>query len=161
MVKTEISIELKEKIDAYAMSLMDKKYEEEDTRKACRYLEQKLDIETVEPRMYRFLHAISETLEKGKSVDLSKLARRAGYPRWMASKPETAILRNIDDKLFDEIIGIDRKLIQRELRKMVEQDDEPAVKMRALELSSKIMGMQESEGTKVQVNFPSNVTLGD
>jgi hypothetical protein len=161
VVAVLVGKKLGRKIEAYKLSLVTSDREDRDYGKACRELERQLGIERVEPREYRFLHGIAESLQRNERVDLKKLASDAGYPRWMCAKPETAILRGIDDKLFDAILGIDRKLIQRELRKMVEQDGDSTAKMRAIELASRIMGMQDGDSTKIQINFPSSVELSD
>jgi len=149
------SSELKKKIQRYKESLKVTKSDIELTRVACRSLEERLGVKKIEPKEYRFLQAIALNLELGKRIDLKQLALSVGYTKWQAQKPESNILRAIDDKVFDAIIGVDRKTIHQELRKVISQDEDMGSKMRAIELASKITGMQDSDGTKIQINFPS------
>lgn len=155
------SAELKEKIKRYKESLKVTKSSIELTRVACRNLEERLGVEKIEPKEYRFLQDIALSLELGKRIDLRQIALKAGYTKWQSEKPVSNILRAIDDKVFDAIIGVDRKMIHQELRKIINQDDDMSAKMRALELASKITGMQDSEGTKIQINFPKHIELSD
>jgi len=152
---------LREKIARYKASLKVTRTDIELTRVACRSLEERLGIDKIEPKEYRFLQAIALNLELGKKIDLHQLALSVGYTKWQAEKPESNILRAIDDKVFDAIIGVDRKMIHSELRKIIGQDEDMSSKMRAIELATKITGMQESDGTKIQINFPKHIELSD
>lgn len=118
----------------------------------CRRLEKKLGIPKVEPKEYRLLKRISEEAKIGKELDLAALARWAGYPVWKCKRPETSIMRNIDDKLFNELVGLNRNEIQLELLKIMKQDEDLSAKNKAIDLASKIVGMSEPDkGTQVNI----------
>ena len=127
----------------------------------CRRLEKKLKIERVEPKQYKMLRFISEDLKVGAKTDLSAAARKAGYPDWKVKRPETAILRNIPNALFSELVGINRNEIEMEIVKVMKQDDNLSAKNKALDLATRITGMSEPErGVQVNINN-GGITVAD
>lgn len=143
---------LKTKIEAYKESTSLSKWEKDVLSRECRRLEKKLDLKKVEPKQYLFLKQISEHLKLGETMNLPELAKSAGYSRIKAKNPGTMILKDIDGKLFSEIVGFSPKDVEFELIKVLKQDSDLSAKMRALELASKITGMQEDKGTQIQIN---------
>ena len=152
---------LSKKIVAYKKSQGLSTWDDKSISRECRRLEKELDIERIEPKQYKMLRKISEELKLGESVDLSAAARWAGYPDWKAKRPETTILRDIDNSLFNRIVGINRNEIEMELMKVMKQDDNLSAKNKALDLASKIAGMAESD-RGVQVNIVNDgITVAD
>lgn len=152
---------LAKKIIAYKKSLGLTEWDEKSIARECRRLETKLSINRIEPKQYKMLRKISEDLKLGTKVDLSAAARWAGYPDWKVKRPETAILRDIDSSLFEEIVGINRNEIQMELVKVMKQDSNLSAKNKAIELAARITGMSDAE-KGVQVNILNGgVTVAD
>jgi len=152
---------LLEKIAAYKESMDLTKWDDKSISRECRRLEKELSIERIEPKQYKMLRKIAEDLKLGERVDLSAAARWAGYPDWKVKRPETAILRNIDNRLFNELVGINRNEIEMELVKVMKQDANLSAKNRALELASKISGMSEPE-KGLQINIVNDgITVAD
>jgi hypothetical protein len=149
------------KIKAYKESMGLTQWDDKSISRECRRLEKKLDIERIEPKQYKILRKISEDLKLGENVDLSAAARWAGYPDWKVKRPETAILRNIDNRLFNEIVGINRNEIEMELMKVLKQDDNLTAKNRAIDLAARITGMSEPE-KGFQINIVNDgITVAD
>ena len=152
---------LSKKITAYKKSQGLTTWDDKSISRECRKLEQELDIEKVQPKQYKMLRKIAEELKIGQQVDLSAAARWAGYPEWKVKRPETTILRDIDNSLFNKIVGINRNEIEMELIKVMKQDDNLSAKNKALDLASKIAGMSESD-KGVQVNIVNDgITVAD
>ena len=157
MTKERLHNKIKEYKDSMALTVWDDK----SIARECRRLEEKLSIERIEPKQYKMLRKIAEDLKIGEKVDLSAAARWAGYPDWKVKRPETAILRDIPNALFNELVGINRNEIEMELVKVMKQDDDLAAKNRAIDLAAKITGMSEPE-KGLQVNIlNSGVTVAD
>ena len=133
--------ELERKLSEYKAGLGLTSWDRTILTRECRRLEEKLGIERIEPKAYVFLRKIADQVALEREVNLGRLARDSGYPEWKAARPEVAILRDIDDKLFSEIVGISRKDVEFQLLKVLKQDKDLGSKMRALELASKVMGM--------------------
>jgi hypothetical protein len=153
---------LQNKIKSYKESMGLSKWDDKSISRECRRLEEKLDLERVEPKEYKMLRKIGEDLKLGQEVNLEAAARWAGYPEWKAKRPETAILRDIDSALFTELVGINRNEVEMELVKVMRQDENLAAKNKALDLASKILGMSESEGNKMQINIVNDgITVAD
>ena len=152
---------LSKKIEAYKKTMKLTRWDGKSISRECRRLEKKLDIDRVEPKQYKMLRKISEDLKIGEKVDLSAAARWAGYPEWKTKRPETSILRNINNALFNEIVGINRNEIEMELMKVLKQDDNLSAKNKAIDLAARITGMSEAE-KGVQVNIVNDgVTIAD
>lgn len=152
---------LRKKIEQYKGSMSLTKWDDKSISRECRRLESKLGIERIEPKQYKMLRKIAEDLKIGEKTDLSAAARYAGYPDWQVKQPETAILRNIDNALFNEIVGINRNEIEMELMKVLRQDENLAAKNKAIELAARITGMSEPE-KGLQVNIVNGgLTVAD
>jgi len=152
---------LTKKIEEYRKSASLTSYDDKSIARECRRLEAKLGVTRIEPKQYKMLRKISEDLKVGEKVDLSAAARWAGYPDWQVKQPETAILRNIDNSLFNELVGINRNEIQMELVKVMKQDENLAAKNKALEMAARITGMSEPEkGTQINI-LNGGVTVSD
>lgn len=155
------SQELLDKIKAYKKSHALSGWDDKAIQRECRRLEDKLGIERVEPKQYKMLRRISESLKVGEKPDLEAAARWAGYPDWQVRQPEISILRNIDNSLFNELVGINRNEIQIELLKVMKQDEDLSAKNRALDLASKISGMSAPE-KGFQINIVNDgITVAD
>ena len=155
------SQELLDKIKAYKKAHALSGWDDKAIQRECRRLEDKLGIERVEPKQYKMLRRISESLKVGDKVDLEAAARWAGYPDWQVRQPEISILRNIDNSLFNELVGINRNEIQIELLKVMKQDEDLSAKNRALDLASKISGMSAPE-KGFQINIVNDgITVAD
>ena len=153
---------LQKKIDEYKQSMALTKWDDKSIGRECRKLEKELGIDRVEPKQYKMLRKISEDLKLGDKVDLSSAARWAGYPEWKVKRPETTILRDIDNALFNKLVGINRNEIEMELVKVMKQDVNLGAKNKALDLAARIAGMSESDGNKVQVNIVNDgVSVAD
>lgn len=127
----------------------------------CRRLEKEFSIDRVEPRQYKILQKIASEVKLGEKIDLEAIARWAGYPDWMAKRVETTILRNIDPILFTKIVGINRNEVEMELVKVMKQDENLSAKNKALDLASRIVGMNEGD-KGVQVNIVNDgITVAD
>jgi len=149
------------KIAEYKSTLGLTKWDGKSISNECRRLENKLGIDKIEPKQYKMLRRISESLKIGERVDLSAAARWAGYPEWKIARPETTILRDIDNRLFGEIVGINRNEIEMELVKVLKQDENLSAKNKALDLASRITGMNETEkGTQVNI-VTGGLTVSD
>jgi len=158
-----MSLALSNKIEAYKKSQNLSKWDETSIRKECRRLENALGMDKydIEPKQYKMLRKISEDLKIGEKVDLQAAARWAGYPDWQVKRPETAILRNIPNALFNEVVGINRNEIEMELVKVMKQDDNLNAKNRAIELAARITGMSEPE-KGLQINIVNDgITVAD
>jgi hypothetical protein len=156
-----MSKDLLKRIEEYHKSMSLSVWDERSIARECRKLEEKLGIERIEPKQYKMLRKISEDLKLGQKVDLSAAARWAGYPDWKVKRPETAILRDIDNSLFNEIVGINRNEIQMELVKVMKQDDNLTAKNKALEMAARITGLSEPEkGTQINI-LNGGVTVAD
>jgi hypothetical protein len=152
---------LLKKIDSYKKSVNLTKWDDKSIAGACRKLEEELNIERVEPKQYKMLRKIAEELKVGAKVDLQAAARWAGYPEWKVRQPETSILRDIDNRLFTKLVGINRNEIEMELMKVMKQDDNLAAKNKALDLAARIVGMSEAE-KGVQINIVNDgITVAD
>jgi hypothetical protein len=152
---------LLKKIEKYKSSMSLTKWDDKSISRECRRLENKLGIERIEPKQYKMLRKIAEDLKIGEKTDLSAAARYAGYPDWQVKQPETAILRNIDNALFNEIVGINRNEIEMELMKVLRQDENLAAKNKAIEMAARITGMSEPE-KGLQVNIVNGgLTVAD
>jgi len=158
--KKQENRELERKLSEYKASVGLSGWDRVVLGRECRRLEEKLGIERIEPKAYIFLRKIADEVSLEREVNLSRLAKESGYPEWKASRPEVAILRDIDDKLFSEIVGISRKDVEFQLMKVLKQDKDLGSKMRALELASKVMGMSESDG-KVQIQVNSGISISE
>jgi len=157
----EIKEGLKNKIAQYKKATSLTKWDDTSISRECRRLEKKLGIEKIEPKQYKMLRKISEELKIGNSPDLEAAARWAGYPDWKVRRPETTILRSIDNRLFTEIVGINRNEIQMELVKVMKQDEDLSAKNKALDMASKITGMM-GDDKGVQVNIVNDgITVAD
>ncbi len=149
------------KIDRYKKSMSLTKWDDKSISRECRRLEEKLGIARIEPKQYKMLRKISEDLKIGQDVDLSAAARWAGYPDWQVKRPETAILRNIDNALFNEIVGINRNEIEMELMKVLKQDENLSAKNKAIDLAARITGMSEPD-KGFQINIVNDgITVAD
>ena len=152
---------LKNKIEAYHKSTALTQWDDKSISRECRRLEKKLSIERIEPKQYKMLRKIAEDLKLGDQTDLAAAARGAGYPEWQVKRPETAILRNIENALFNEIVGINRNEIQMELVKVMKQDANLSAKNKAIEMAARITGMSEPE-KGFQINIQNNgVSVAD
>jgi len=152
---------LQNKIEAYRKSMSLTKWDDKSISRECRRLEEKLSIGRIEPKQYKMLRKIAEDLKIGEKPDLSAAARWAGYPDWKVKRPETAILRGIDNALFNEIVGINRNEIEMELVKVLKQDENLSAKNKAIEMAARITGMSEPE-KGLQVNIMNQgVTVSD
>jgi len=151
---------LADKIVRYKKSLSLSKWDRSVLQRECRRLEKKLGVERILPREYVFLRKIRESLVSGDNVNLKLLAQASGYPEWQWSRPDVTILRNISPKLYKEMVGFDEKDVQTELVKLMKQDDDLGVKARALDLATKILGMQ-SEDKGVQINVVGAIEVAD
>lgn len=155
------SQELLDKIKLYKKSHALSGWDDKAISRECRRLEEKLGIARVEPKQYKMLRRISESLKVGDKVDLEAAARWAGYPDWQVRQPEISILRNIDNSLFNELVGINRNEIQIELLKVMKQDEDLSAKNKALDLASKISGMSAPE-KGFQINIVNDgITVAD
>ena len=140
------------KIAEYKQSRGITTWEKDAVSRECRRLEKDLNIVKVEPKEYRLLRRINKEAKIGKALDLPSIARWAGFPEWKCKNPEFSIMRNIDNKLFSELVGISRNEIEFELSKVMKQDEDLSAKNRALDLGSKITGMSEPDkGTQVNI----------
>lgn len=149
------------KIKAYKEATGLTKWDDKSISRECRRLENKLGIERIEPKQYKMLRKIAEDLKIGEDVDLSAAARWAGYPDWQVKRPETSILRNIDNRLFNELVGINRNEIEMELMKVLKQDDNLAAKNKAIDLAARISGMSEPD-KGFQINIVNDgITVAD
>lgn len=152
---------LKNKIESYKKSMKLTMWDDKSISRECRRLEKKLSIPKIEPKEYKMLRKISEELKIGKKPDLQAAARWAGYPDWKVKRPETSILRNIDNSLFQELVGLDRNEIQMELVKVMKQDENLPAKNKALDLAARIVGMNEPDkGTQVNI-VNGGITVAD
>ena len=152
---------LSNKIQEYKENTGLSKWDDKSIQGECRRLEEKLGVDKIEPKEYKILRKISEELKLGERVDLSAAARWAGYPEWKVKRPETTILRDIDNRLFSEIVGINRNEIEMELMKVLKQDENLTAKNRAIELAARITGMSEPEkGTQVNI-VTGGLTVSD
>ena len=137
------------------------KWDDESISNECRRLEDKLGIDRIEPKEYKMLRKIAEDLKIGEKVDLSAAARWAGYPDWKVKRPETAILRDIPNSLFNELVGINRNEIEMELVKVLKQDENLSAKNKAIDIAARIAGMTEPErGTQVNI-VTGGLTVAD
>jgi hypothetical protein len=149
------------KIKAYKEATGLTKWDDKSISRECRRLENKLGVERIEPKQYKMLRKIAEDLKIGEDVDLSAAARWAGYPDWQVKRPETSILRNIDNRLFNELVGINRNEIEMELMKVLKQDDNLAAKNKAIDLAARISGMSEPD-KGFQINIVNDgITVAD
>lgn len=124
-------------------------------------LEEKLGIEIL-PREYVFLNKIRDSMGLGKRPDLKAMALQSGYGVREAENPEMSILRNVDPKLMSEVLGFNRGDVERELVKIMKQDEDLSAKIRAIEIAAKVTGMMQQEGTKIQINSGfTGFKLGD
>jgi len=152
---------LLKKIENYKKSMSLTVWDDKSISRECRRLESKLGVERIEPKQYKMLRKISEDLKIGEKPDLSAAARYAGYPDWQVKRPETAILRNIPNALFNEIVGINRNEIEMELVKVLKQDDNLSAKNKAIELAARITGMSEPD-KGFQINIVNDgITVAD
>ena len=152
---------LRKKILTYKNSMGLTKWDDKSISRECRRLETKLGITKVEPKQYKMLRKIAEDLKIGEKPDLSAAARYAGYPDWQVKRPETAILRNIENALFNEIVGINRNEIEMELMKVLKQDDNLSAKNKAIEMAARITGMSEPD-RGFQINIVNDgITVAD
>jgi len=154
---------LQEKINEY------KKYLNESNRiskdktiqRECKRLQIKLGIDRIEPKEYKLLIELAERMKLSNELNLTDIAKRAGYPEWRTKKVETTILRDINPTLFRELVGINRNEIEYELSKIIKQDSNLTAKNRAIELASKITGLSEPEN-RLQINIVnSGLTVSD
>jgi hypothetical protein len=107
------------------------------------------------------LRKISEELKMDHELDLEAIARWSGYPDWKAKRAEASILRDIDPVLFKELVGINQNEIQMEIVKVMRQDANLSAKNKALELASKITGLNEPE-RGFQINIVNDgITIAD
>jgi hypothetical protein len=149
------------KIEEYKKVTNSTRWDDKSIARECRRLESKLGIARVEPKQFKMLRKISEDMKLGTKVDLEAAARWAGYPEWKVKQPETTILRNIDNSLFNEIVGINRNEIQMELVKVLKQDENLSAKNRAIELAARITGMSEPD-KGFQINIINDgITVAD
>ena len=149
------------KVEQYKKNMGLTKWDGKSISRECRRLEKELGIERIEPKQYKMLRKIAESLKIGEDPDLAAAARWAGYPDWQVKSPETTILRNIDNALFNKIVGIDRNEIQIELLKVMKQDENLSAKNKAIEMAAKITGMSEPEkGFQVNI-LNGGVTVAD
>jgi hypothetical protein len=149
------------KIEEYKKVTNSTRWDDKSIARECRRLESKLGIARVEPKQFKMLRKISEDMKLGTKVDLEAAARWAGYPEWKVKQPETTILRNIDNSLFNEIVGINRNEIQMELVKVLKQDENLSAKNRAIELAARITGMSEPD-KGFQINIVNDgITVAD
>jgi len=146
---------LEYKLESWRRSRQSGKLNRLAISKRCEALERDVGVR-IEPRCYKFLHGIAEELGRGREPDMRVLALEAGYARHMARNARTEILRRVDDRIFEAIVGISRQDVHMELGKMIGQDADLSLKMRGLELASKVTGMQGGDG-EVGVN----INLGD
>ncbi|KKR56930.1 MAG: hypothetical protein UT94_C0024G0024 [Candidatus Uhrbacteria bacterium GW2011_GWF2_40_263] len=144
--------QLTKKIDAYKTSAGLSKWDDKSISRECKRLQDKLSIVRIEPKEYKMLRKIAEGLKVEEKVDLSAAARWAGYPEWKVKHPETMILRNIPNSLFNELVGINRNEIEMELVKVMKQDENLAAKNKAIEMGLRVTGMMEPEkGNQVNI----------
>lgn len=156
-----MSISLSRKIELYKASVGLTKWDDKSISGECRRLESKLGIERVEPKQYKMLRKIAEDLKIGEKVDLSAAARWAGYPDWKVRQPETSILRDIPNALFNELVGINRNEIEMELVKVMKQDENLAAKNKAIDMGLRVTGMMEPDkGTQVNI-VTGGLTVSD
>lgn len=149
------------KIEKYKKSIGLTQWDDKSIARECRRLEEKLGIERIEPKEYKMLRKISEDLKIGEKVDLSSAARWAGYPEWKVKRPETAILRDIDNGLFNELVGINRNEIEMELVKVMKQDENLSAKNKAIDMAARITGMSETD-KGFQINIVNDgITVAD
>lgn len=149
------------KIEEYKETEKLTQWDDKSIQRECRRLEKELSIERIEPKEYKLLRKISEDLKIGEKPNLEAAARYAGYPDWKVKRPETAILRNIPNALFNELVGINRNEIEMELVKVMKQDEDLSAKNRALDLATKITGMNEPD-RGFQINIVSSgITVAD
>lgn len=152
---------LVKKIENYKKSMSLTVWDDKSISRECRRLEEKLGVERIEPKQYKMLRKIAEDLKIGEKPDLSAAARSAGYPDWQVKRPETAILRNIPNALFNEIVGINRNEIEMELMKVLKQDDNLSAKNKAIEMAARITGMSEPD-KGFQINIVNDgITVAD
>jgi hypothetical protein len=152
---------LSKKIEAYKGSMSLTKWDDKSISNECRRLEEKLGIDRIQPKEYKMLRKIAEDLKIGEKVDLSAAARWAGYPDWKVKRPETAILRDIPNALFNELVGINRNEIEMELVKVLKQDENLSAKNKAIDMAARITGMSEPEkGTQVNI-VTGGLTVAD
>lgn len=152
---------LLKKIENYKKSMSLTVWDDKSISRECRRLEAKLGVERIEPKQYKMLRKIAEDLKIGEKPDLSAAARSAGYPDWQVKRPETAILRNIPNALFNEIVGINRNEIEMELMKVLKQDDNLSAKNKAIEMAARITGMSEPD-KGFQINIVNDgITVAD
>lgn len=152
---------LNSKIKAYKESQGLTTWDEKSISRECRRLENELGVEKIAPKQYKMLRKINEELKLGNEPDLSAIARWAGYPEWKVKRPETTILRDIDNKVFSKLVGLNKNEIEMELVKVIRQDENLAAKNKALDLASKIVGMSEQD-KGFQVNIVNGgMTVAD
>ncbi len=154
---------LQEKINEYKEYLNETNPISKDKtiQRECKRLEIKLGIDRIEPKEYKLLIELAEGMKLSNTLNLTDIARRAGYPEWRTKKVETTILRDINPTLFRELVGINRNEIEYELSKIIKQDNNLTAKNRAIELASKITGLSEPE-KGVQINIVnSGLTVSD
>lgn len=148
------------KIEAYKKSTGLTLNDSKSISRKCRQMSDEMGI-SIEPKEYRMLNMIAEALKLNEKLDLTVIAKKAGYPEWRAKRPETEILRDIDPALFTRIVGINRNEIEMELVKVMKQDANLSAKNKALDLASRIAGMNEPD-KGVQVNIVNDgITVAD
>lgn len=79
---------LLKKIESYKKSLALSGWDEKSVARECRRLEDKLNIERIEPKQYKMLRKISEDLKVGETPNLEAIARWAGFPEWQVKQPD-------------------------------------------------------------------------
>ena len=154
---------LQEKINEYKKYLneSDRISKDKTIQRECKRLQIKLGIDRIEPKEYKLLIELAERMKLSNELNLTDIAKRAGYPEWRTKKVETTILRDINPTLFRELVGINRNEIEYELSKIIKQDSNLTAKNRAIELASKITGLSEPEN-RLQINIVnSGLTVSD
>jgi|GEM_PF-3981681 len=154
--------QLTKKIESYKVSSGSSKWDDKSISRECKRLTEKLSLDKpIEPKEYKMLRFIGEGLKVGEKVDLSAAARKAGFPEWKVKSPETMILRDIPNVLFNELVGINRNEIEMELVKVMKQDENLAAKNKAIEMGLRVTGMMEPEkGNQINI-LNGGVTVSD
>jgi len=144
---------LETKLALFKKSQLMKDYDKLSIDKECKRLEEKLKIPKIQRKELLFLKLLGDKTALGQEVNLSEIARQSGYKKSDASSPVPSIIKNIDPRLFSEVVGFGRSDIEFQLARIIRQDKDLTAKMRALELAAKIMGLNEDKpSVAIQIN---------
>ena len=121
----------------------------------------RLGMEKIDAKQYKLLILVRDNVKVGDVVDYEKLALEAGYGKVQAHEMGIRLLSSVDDRLFEEILGVGKKDVFIELKKVLRQDDDLGMKVRAAETLAKITGLMEERGNKVEIKMAQGLKLAD